>query len=139
MLPGQTLFRYNGFSGTALYLEPTTSWLTCRPERAALNSRYESRSGGCGGQGSRRLLTCHIHVDGGLAVGLLAVAAAEGAGVLGAGAAHPQEAAVLLSGPPASPLLHLHLMLSQRRREGPGQLPATPGPTESGTRSLTRK
>lgn len=72
---------------------------------------FVMRSGGRGG--SRQLLTCDIHVDRGLFAGLVAVSAAERAGMLGPGAAHRQKAAALLFGPPAVRLLHLHLIARQ--------------------------
>lgn len=107
------MFRYHGFPGVGLCLEPTASCFNCRSKYAALGEGLQTfvmRSGG--GGGSQRL-TCHIHVDRALVVGLVAVRAGEQAGVLGPGAAHRQQAAVLLSGPATARLHHLHLIARQ--------------------------
>lgn len=87
-----------------------------RPESSRPGKVGGGRSGGRGRL--RQRLTCDIHVDGALFVVLVAVSAAEAAGVLGPGAAEPQKAAVLLFGP-AAPLLHLHLVGRHACRQRP--------------------
>lgn len=79
--------------------------------------------------GSLRL-TCDIDVDGGLSPGPVPVPAAVLARVLRLAASHRQHAAVLLLRAAAARLLPLHLVWGHAGRDGPGQLPATPGRLE---------
>ena len=74
----------------------------------------------------REALTCDVDVDGAVAAGAVAVAAAVGAGVLQQGGAQRQAAAVVLARPPAARRLQPHAPLRPLGEE-PRQLPAAPG------------